>query len=218
MKRENCWEYMGCGRGPGGERAASEGLCPAAGAVEMDGLNRGSNGGRLCWACAGSFCGAPIRGRFARELPSCLSCEFFQRVRVEASPFSLMKPGDCYQPEGLGGDQSVPGGRVRPSLPRGTKLNCWEYFHCGREPGGDRVDELGVCPAASHRQSEGLNHGVNAGRSCWRIAGTFCFDEIQGSFAQKAASCLACEFFGAVRAEEGGAFHLMRAGEVFDDE
>jgi hypothetical protein len=208
---------MGCGLGPGGERAASEGVCPAAEATEADGLNQGTNGGRLCWACAGSFRGVPARGRFAKELPSCLSCEFFQRVRVEASPFSLMKPGARFRPGVLGGSPAAPGESVRAAMPRGTTLNCWEYFHCGREAGGERVDELGVCPAASHRASDGLNRGVNAGRACWRIAGTFCFDEIQGSFAQKAASCLGCEFFVAVRAEEGGAFLLMRPGEVFDE-
>jgi len=25
--------------------------------------------------------------------------------------------------------------------------NCWEYKKCGREPGGIKVHELGVCPA-----------------------------------------------------------------------
>jgi hypothetical protein len=28
------------------------------------------------------------------------------------------------------------------------KLNCWEVKKCGREPGGVKVKELGVCPAS----------------------------------------------------------------------
>jgi len=27
------------------------------------------------------------------------------------------------------------------------KLNCWEFKKCGRQPGGPKVAELGVCPA-----------------------------------------------------------------------
>ncbi|MGE5174112.1 MAG: two-CW domain-containing protein, partial [Betaproteobacteria bacterium] len=28
------------------------------------------------------------------------------------------------------------------------KLNCWEHKKCGRQPGGHKVAELGVCPSA----------------------------------------------------------------------
>lgn len=209
---------MGCGRGPGGELVESEGLCAAAEAISLNGLNEGTNGGRLCWAVAGSFCGNAQRGRFAKDLPSCLSCEFFQRVRLESSPFTLMKLGDQLDPGMLGKNMGASTTRRRAGLAHGTTLNCWEYFHCGREVGGERADELGVCPAAVHQPSNGLNRGVNAGRSCWKIAGTFCFDSVQGTLARKAASCLACEFFGAVRVEEGAAFQLMRPDDALDEE
>jgi len=193
-------------------------VCPAAEARDLDGLNDGLNGGRLCWARAGSFCTSATRGRFAGELPSCLSCDFFQCVRSESIPFVLMKQGEPFHAGVLGGAPSASAESLRARLPRGTSLNCWEYFHCGREPGGDREHELGVCPAAAHRPSDGMNRGVNAGRACWKIAGTFCFDQVQGSFAQKAATCLACDFFSAVRAEEGHAFQLMRPGETVEDD
>jgi hypothetical protein len=29
------------------------------------------------------------------------------------------------------------------------KQNCWEYMKCGREPGGEKVAELGICRAAA---------------------------------------------------------------------
>jgi len=83
-----------------------------------------------------------------------------------------------------------------------TKANCWEIKKCGREPGGAKVDELGVCPAAAERRADGLNHGVNGGRSCWAIAGTFCGGEAQGAFAAKIDGCLNCEFYDQVIDEE----------------
>ncbi|MDM8522438.1 protein kinase [Desulfococcaceae bacterium HSG8] len=85
------------------------------------------------------------------------------------------------------------------------KLNCWEYMKCGREPGGEKADELGICPAAADSSFNGLNRGKNAGRICWAVAGTFCGGEIQGSFADKRKSCMRCNFFKQIREEEGTA-------------
>ena len=42
-------------------------------------------------------------------------------------------------------------------------INCWEYFRCGREKGGKRVAELGVCPAATCNR-DGTNGGIAGGR------------------------------------------------------
>jgi hypothetical protein len=53
------------------------------------------------------------------------------------------------------------------------KLNCWEFEKCGRQPGGIKVKELGVCPAATEKRAHGINGGINGGRACWAIAGTF---------------------------------------------
>ena len=64
------------------------------------------------------------------------------------------------------------------------KLNCWEFKKCGREAGGAKARELGVCPAYP-------NHG----HSCAALAGTLCGGKVQGSFAQKLSSCLKCEFY-----------------------
>jgi predicted Ser/Thr protein kinase len=85
------------------------------------------------------------------------------------------------------------------------KQNCWEYMKCGRQPGGDQSDELGICPAAADDSYDGINTGKNAGRFCWAVAGTFCGGKVQGTFADKRESCLSCGFFNKVRAEEGTA-------------
>ncbi len=82
------------------------------------------------------------------------------------------------------------------------KTNCWEFMQCGREPGGVKVDEKGVCPASVDTASNKINSGVNAGRSCWAVAGTFCGGIVQGTFAQKRKSCLSCNFFIKVIEEE----------------
>lgn len=84
-----------------------------------------------------------------------------------------------------------------------TKQQCWESKSCGREPGGPKVEEMGVCPASTDSRLDGCNGGINAGRACWVVAGTMCNGEIQGTHAQKAAGCLGCDFYQDVRDEEG---------------
>jgi hypothetical protein len=91
------------------------------------------------------------------------------------------------------------------------RLNCWEYKNCGREEGGSKVCELGVCRAALEKRTNGINNGRNGGRACWAIAGTLCGGKVQGSFAQKLASCLSCGFYKSVLREEGMAFKSAAA-------
>lgn len=81
------------------------------------------------------------------------------------------------------------------------KQNCWEYKNCGREPFGKNIQMLGVCPAATEKKLHGVHDGVNAGRSCWVIAGTLCHGEKQGVFAQKYNSCMECDFYQIVKDE-----------------
>jgi len=90
-----------------------------------------------------------------------------------------------------------------------AKMNCWQAKNCGRQPGGPKVRELGVCPAAA-TESSGINGGTNGGRICWAIAGTLCGGKVQGTFAQKAANCMECPFYAQVRHEEGASFKLLR--------
>ncbi len=51
-------------------------------------------------------------------------------------------------------------------------MNCWEFKKCGREKGGAKTAELGVCPAYPA-------HGTH----CDHIAGTLCGGKVQGTFA-----------------------------------
>ena len=90
--------------------------------------------------------------------------------------------------------------------------NCWELKKCGREPGGSKVAELGVCPAATENKLHNVNNGKNGGRSCWVIAGTFCGGKVQGSFAQKLANCMDCFFYKQVQTEEKG--ELKSSSEI----
>jgi hypothetical protein len=82
------------------------------------------------------------------------------------------------------------------------KLNCWEYKKCGREPDGDKVKELGVCPASTESRTNGLNCGKNGGRVCWAINETLCENEKQGVYFLKLAKCLKCKFHKLVINEE----------------
>ncbi len=89
-----------------------------------------------------------------------------------------------------------------------TKLNCWEFKKCGREPGGATEKELGACPVSSEVRLNSVHDGKNAGRACWVIAGTLCGGEVQGSFARKHISCTSCDFYLLVQKEEGKS-HLL---------
>jgi hypothetical protein len=64
-------------------------------------------------------------------------------------------------------------------------MDCWEYKKCGRERGGPKAVELGVCPAFMER----------AGDACWLVAGTFCRGQVRGSFAQMGNNCMLCDFY-----------------------
>jgi hypothetical protein len=78
----NCWEFNNCEFASDGEKTDSF-TCPAASESSADGVNGGRNGGRICWAIAGTFCNDKIHGLFAKEKNSCLSCEFFKLVAEE---------------------------------------------------------------------------------------------------------------------------------------
>lgn len=90
-----------------------------------------------------------------------------------------------------------------------AKQNCWEFKKCGRQVGGEKVKELGVCPAAGNKSTNELNNGTNGGRICWAIAGTLCGGKVQGSYADKQLSCMSCEFFKKVKGEEDDEFESM---------
>ncbi len=91
-------------------------------------------------------------------------------------------------------------------------MNCWEFKKCGRESGGSKADELGICPAAIEIKVNRVNGGKNGGRACWVIAGTLCGGKVQGLFANKLANCLECDFYKNVLNEQGK--DLQSASEI----
>ena len=96
------------------------------------------------------------------------------------------------------------------------RANCWEMLKCGREPGGENVDERGPCPAATDDSASGVNSGTNGGRICWAISGTFCGMQVEGDQAARLISCLSCDVFGQILQEEGLAnFKLLKPGQTY---
>ena len=71
------------------------GVCPATLDDSFDGINRGKNAGRICWAVAGTFCEGKKQGTFHIKRESCVKCDFFSTVvRQEGandSPTKLLK-------------------------------------------------------------------------------------------------------------------------------
>ena len=83
------------------------------------------------------------------------------------------------------------------------KQNCWEFKQCGREPGGSKAAEFGVCPAALDSATDGLLGGKHRGRICWAVMGTLCVGVPQSTFGQKRRFCMTCDFFRRVKQEQG---------------
>jgi nucleoside-diphosphate-sugar epimerase len=76
---------------------------------------------------------------------------------------------------------------------------------CGRGPKGSKAKQLGVCPAARDKRLDMVHGGINSGRACWVVAGTFCGGTVQGTFAGKQVACKRCDFYSKVHHEEGAA-------------
>lgn len=82
------------------------------------------------------------------------------------------------------------------------KKNCWEFKGCSRQFVGKHSKNKRVCLASTMTSYDGVNDGDNGGRVCWMITGTTCNDEIQETFSHKIETCVKCDFYKAVAAEE----------------
>lgn len=90
-EKKNCWEYMKCGCEPGGHKAKTMGVCPAAKEGECAHANDGKNYGRFCWTIAGTFCKGTNDGTFSDKFTSCLNCPFYLEVeKQEGRLFQLL--------------------------------------------------------------------------------------------------------------------------------
>jgi hypothetical protein len=68
---------MKCGREPEGEKVAELGICRAAADEFFNGINGGKNGGRICFAVAGTFSNDVVQCSRMEKLASCKDCSFF---------------------------------------------------------------------------------------------------------------------------------------------
>jgi len=87
-RKINCWEFVGCGRELGGENVHKSGICRSSLDTSKNGINGGKNGGRICWAVSGTFCGDRMDGSYSKKILSCSSCYFYHKVReIEGNEF-----------------------------------------------------------------------------------------------------------------------------------
>ena len=82
---------------------------------------------------------------------------------------------------------------------------------CGRGPKGKKAGKMGVCPAAAEKRLDKVHDGINSGRACWAVAGTFCGGTVQGTLAKKQFACKRCDFYKKVNHEEGSAIESNTA-------
>jgi hypothetical protein len=81
-----------------------------------------------------------------------------------------------------------------------SKLNCWQFKNCGREPGGVLAEALGECPVAAAMKFDGLNDGVGAGRACWMVPDSACRES--RSQMARIDPCHTCDFYKRVVFEQ----------------
>ena len=91
--REDCWEYMQCGREPGGHNTAELGACAATTDSRFDGVNGGRNAGRCCWGVAGTLCNGKRDGKFVEKFGDCLKCPFYLEVQKREGVLFELFPG-----------------------------------------------------------------------------------------------------------------------------
>ncbi len=90
------------------------------------------------------------------------------------------------------------------------RKNCWEVMNCQRQPGGEKVEELGTCPATLPNKYDSFNKGKHGGRFCWAIAGTLCVGKLEGAaYIDKLGNCIHCKFLEQVSEEEAQDFVLF---------
>lgn len=93
------------------------------------------------------------------------------------------------------------------------KLNCWEYFQCGREVSNQHRSDS-VCNVSLISSFNGTNGGSNAGRYCWHVEGSYCIssqanvnkEHDRGTVLFKENFCRSCSFRQLVKREEGSSY------------
>ncbi len=60
--------------------------CPAMTETKAHRLNSGNNGGRVCWAVAGTRCHGKVQGTYAEKVLICSDCDFRRTVQEEEWP------------------------------------------------------------------------------------------------------------------------------------
>jgi hypothetical protein len=90
----NCWEFKKCGREPNGVNSKELGVCPAATEIRVNGVHGGKNGGRCCWAVAGTLCGGKIQGGIGDKALECLACDFYKKTWKEEQGNSYKTPAE----------------------------------------------------------------------------------------------------------------------------
>lgn len=91
MVKQNCWQYMNCGREVGGANDHL-GVCPTATAVGLNTVHGGLHGGRSCWVVPNTLCHGSKQGTFAEKYHICEKCSFYDAVRSEEGMRFVLTP------------------------------------------------------------------------------------------------------------------------------
>jgi hypothetical protein len=74
---------MKCGKGPSDNGNGKSDICPIAFENSANGLNGGTNAGRICWIIANNGCKGKVKCSDLHRENSCFQCEFRYKVIME---------------------------------------------------------------------------------------------------------------------------------------
>ncbi len=83
MKKLNCWAYNSCAIESHDSFFEEIDTCPSSTELCTNRVNDGTNGGRACWAIAGTFSGSESQCVCLGEMTSCRECDFYKIVQRE---------------------------------------------------------------------------------------------------------------------------------------
>ena len=81
------------------------------------------------------------------------------------------------------------------------EINCWEYQKCSKA-------NMAKCPVPEFKISDGFCGGINGGRACTYITGTFCLAVVPGAVKMQNKDCANCLFYKMLAREHGGEFSV----------
>ncbi|MCI5148900.1 MAG: hypothetical protein D3916_05850 [Candidatus Electrothrix sp. MAN1_4] len=76
-----------------------------------------------------------------------------------------------------------------------SKIDCWEFKKCGREPGGKNIEKYGLCSLVVSLEDNKINNKRNGERLCWSLRESACEGIMRECCVNEIKECRQCTFY-----------------------